>query len=1659
MLASERDDPVTDVAPDDPTAGAPGSAPPSPAAPTGDPATAAPADATPTVDDQPPATAYDILQARLAAVAGEMQVAAEKLNRERSEVFGGASLTLIEQERLNTAAACLPVDAVSVDGLLLFGTNIPPGLTAKRTVADVFTLLRVTDVSPTDKDFAPLLPGDPDYFLNDPSFLRDFDELYTYYAECRLLTLRRTGELLLMVFVIGERTEDIRVLRWRLDAEAPMYIDAYGEHDLVFDPPFDFVWEEVDRTSRVEGRWPHWNLHDLVFVGGGKGVLEFRVDDVVEGGRIVNTEQLAVVDGDLGELVIHTARLGELVLIRLKPYGESAERFYVFNRLTLQVHRIDAIGLNCHQLPEDSGIIFPGGFHLQNGETKVFATDATGFELLATHVSPNGEDLLYAYHRTMSGEYMLLAYNLVSRTMENPVACHGYALFEDGVVVTVRPEAEAQRVHTIGVYTSPFCTPERYEPAAPAGTFFARIGNPELVRALGELLSLARDAARPEFNGPVFEALVARANRLLDAHAWLQEPEANGLAGLLGKLRRTAGSVLDEFAAVAEAKREAHLAVLQIRADVDGYLSRTGLELRETDAFLELMEQGRTLLGRLADLGQRPHVDAEVIEGYRVQVDEAFTGLGGRALDFLADPHSLDSTMSTLQEATRDGMAAPTAAAVTEAIEKVDAVGDRLSLLTEVVGGLEVTDPTGKTGVLQRLGESLARRNAARADLDQRVIALRREESAAGFQAAMNVLAQRASSALMAASDAPACDAALGALEADLETSELRYGDVPEFAEQIAAKRDELYAAFLAKRDQLAAEQTARIDRVAASARRVLQTVTTRAADLDAIDKIDGFFAADPLVLRVRNAIRELTELGEAGRGAELEAELGAVKDTARRAVSDRSELFSDGGVRIGRWQIGVNTEPFELRLRPNGDGSDLELRLTGTDLVLPVPDAGLAAFADLAAQSYPTENESLTRALYLAFTAVDDGVTADGLADLAGRRVDDGYEMGVHDADAALILDAIAPVFAADGLRWDGAVRAVAGVWWAGLAAEARRDLVAELAAVRALGRGATRSALVDRIGPDLEALATAAGLEAAFDLDAAVQWLSESADRPAVSADGGRVAEAFARWARDAKVSLDGVPFATLVRWVADRLSSDPTLGGAGVVDSVYRPLVLADRAAEAAWVLSGASVKVTDVEAVARVEGLRGQHPLVTGGVLELPVGRAHTTYRVYRRHGLERFRAFNAARRSTLARWREELGLDTLRPHVLTSFVRNRLVDEVLLPMVGDNLARQLGLSGSPQGLLLLISPPGYGKTTLVEYVADLLGFALVRINGPALGEQVTSLDPAQAPDQAAAAELVKLNRAFAMGNNVICYLDDIQHTSAELLQKFISLCDATRRIEGVVDGEAETFELSGRRFVMVMAGNPYTGSGREFRIPDMLANRADVHNLGDVAGAHEEAFAQSYIENASGVNDVLAPVIGRGRKELEALLRASQGATLRAEELQHHYAPTELSAVTRTLAHIARARDALLKVNAAYITSATVDDALRGEPAFLLQGSYRNMARLAGRIVAAMNPDEVDIAVREHYQAEAQTLAAAAGWNLAKLPIVLGTATAADVARVDELRAQWREANVGADPLSVIAASLRGIESGLRDAVRDDHPLVDHFDPADPHDPVDPAEPF
>lgn len=1574
-----------------------------------------------------PTTTFDLLRQRLAAVAGRLGEAANALNGERAEVFASVPLTLGEQDRLHTEHPTVPRDAVCVGELLLVGFNAGGSLGRNRSVGGTFALYRVNQVGASDWDFVPVPTTDPAWFLGDQSFQRDVGELFTYYADTRLESMVVADGRLLMVFRTGSAAEDLRVLRWQVGGDAPRYVDAYGDHDLTTADAYDFGWTDADRVLLAEGRWPHWRI-DGVHLGIAKGGLELRIDDVVEGGRTILRETVAEPTQSVDELRIRFAELGDVLVLGVQPYREQVERFYVFNRLTRAAHRADAIGRNCHQLPEGQGIVFPGGYHLANGENKVFATDSSGFRFHAAHRAPNGEDIGYVYFRAATGEYLLCTYNVVRRAMETPVVLHGYGLFPDGVLVGIRAAAEAQRVHTIAVYTSPFCSPDHYEPAVAGDSFFGRVGNPELVRVIGETLSLGRDAREPAFNQAVFEALVARATTLIDTYGWLSAPESHGLGGLLVELRRTAGDVLDEFANAVAQRKEAADRLADGTRLVTDLSAEAELELRDADAFITRLAAVRSALGHLSELTEVRQIDLAAVAELRDRTVAIHDALAGRAIEFLDSPDALAGVHASFDAASRSAADAPTAAAVAVLATEVDTTGDRLVLLTEVVGGLQVTDPTGKTAVLGRLADALARRNAVRAELDARTAVLRTSESAAGFGASMAVLAQRATAALTAAADAAGCDAALASLVAELENAELAYGEVPAFAEQIAVRRDELSNAFSQRRDALAAERTARIDRLAASAARVMATVVSRASALPGRPEIDAFFATDPLVTKVRSTTDELRGLGEAGRAGELEVALGAARDQARRAATDRAELFDAGTVKIGRWKFGTNREPFELRLEADADGA-FRVRLTGTELALPCRDEALAGLAGLARQTHPSETPTMPRALYLAFEAARAGIPSDGVTAFANGRIEDGFEPGVHDADARRILTATGAFWTSPALFIDGTVRAVAGVWLHGLARTDHTNIERRLHAVRALGTASgdpgttgagtnrSRGALIEEHAEAIRSVAAGAGLT--VDPSMVVDYLAGSGEDRAIGATAATRADDLRGWAADCGIDLRSATFGELVHWLADRNPGDPL----GV-------------AAEAAWSLIDPSVRaIPDVHAVVTVDGLISTHPAISAGQLTIDVAAAYTGYLAYRLHGgLERFRGFTATRRSVLDRERARLEVDRLRPQVISSFVRNRLIDEVYLPLIGDNIARQLGLNGAAQGLLLLISPPGYGKTTLIEYVADLLGFALVKVNGPALGDEVTSLDPAAAPNAAAAEELAKLNRAFAMGTNVVCYLDDIQHTSPALLQKFIPLCDATRRIEGVIDGIGEdggarTFDLSGKRFVMVMAGNPYTSAGAAFRIPDMLANRADVHNLGDVAASAADAFAQSYVENACGVNEVLAPVLGRSREDLAALLRAATTAEpLRSDQLRHPYGASELQAVLKTLGHLVRVREQLLKVNAAYIASATMDDHLRGEPAFLLQGSYRNMARIAQRIVPAMTTAEVDTAVAEHYRAESQTLAAAAAWNLAKLDHVLGRPDADGT--LDAMRRRWKEANVAGDPMAVMANALREIATTL-----------------------------
>jgi hypothetical protein len=357
----------------------------------------------------------------------------------------------------------------------------------------------------------------------------------------------------------------------------------------------------------------------------------------------------------------------------------------------------------------------------------------------------------------------------------------------------------------------------------------------------------------------------------------------------------------------------------------------------------------------------------------------------------------------------------------------------------------------------------------------------------------------------------------------------------------------------------------------------------------------------------------------------------------------------------------------------------------------------------------------------------------------------------------------------------------------------------------------------------------------------------------------------------------------------------------------------------------------------------------------------------------------------------------------------------LINNVYLKLVGANFAKQMGSSGKNQradqmGLLLLISPPGYGKTTLMEYVANRLGLTFMKINGPAIGHQVTSLDPEEANNATAREELCKLNLSLEMGNNVMIYLDDIQHLNPEFLQKFISLCDAQRKIEGVYNGITKTYDLRGKKVSVVMAGNPYTETGEKFQIPDMLSNRADTYNLGDISSSASNEFELSFIENCMTSNGSLSKISNYGHSDIYNFMKIAETGSKEGLEFEHNYGVEESREIVEVLKRLMQVRKVVLRVNEEYIYSASQEDHYRTEPAFKLQGSYRNMNRITEKVVAIMTEEEVGQLVFDNYYNDAQTLSDGTESNLLKFKEMIGTINKEEEIRWQRIKDEFSRRN-------------------------------------------------
>ncbi|MEM8490586.1 MAG: DNA repair ATPase [Pseudomonadota bacterium] len=1629
--------------------------------------------------------AYEVIRKRLDMQSQDLQAQIASLNQARVDEFGASDMRVVGRTRVRTENNCVARDIVQVGGHLLFGYNVFIGLKRETRVADVFALFDVnTDTDSVDMTAVPLVGS----FLAEQRFVNDFDELYRYYKHTQLIELTVRDGKLLAGFQIGERLSDIRVFRWTLspDGSRVEYIDNRGERDIRPPPAFDFDWIETSRDDFVHGRHAHINVRDRVFVETLDGTLTVKVENNTEDGLGIYSEPVEDATQSLDDVQLAYALVGNLILLKVRPYREQQWRFLIFNSLTENVTRVDAIGASCVQLPDDHGVIFPGGYFLETGEYKSLSDFVPNLKFRQRVRSPNGEDVLYVFYAPESGTSALLAYNLIRKELANPIVCHGYALAADGGLVIFSAEEEATRVHPMQLWHTPFSSEEHAAYKSIGQTFYSRIGNAELVRGVSDLYAMCRHIDNETVSTRHYEELRRIASKLFDDHFWLADDEVAAVGLLARQIAETADLVIDEFEKVHAIREQSEIALRDARTEQKALLQSVRPESWDSaEQYVTTLGKLRRQRGHLVTIQELRYIDINQVKLMSVDLEAVEQELSAKTTAFLSSADALTPYESKAQSFEAALETAKTMSELKPVLESLEATSSDLDLLSELVSTLSVDDATLHTEIIDSISQVYALLNRIRATARLKAKSLGSEEATAQFSAQFKLFSQSVANNLSKSDTPKRCDELLSRLLVQLEDLEGQFGEHEQFIGELVAKREEVYESFETRKQQLLDERQRKSQSIADAAERTLVNIEKRSLTLADQDALNTYFASDPLVLKVGDFCEQLRDLGSAVKADDIEARFKAASELAHRSLRDKSDIFEDDGavIRLGpRHRFSVNTQELDLSIIPR-EGR-LDLHLTGTDFFEPIDDPSLDALSDYWEMTLESEGPTVYRSEYLAYTVLVElqrgqdfaNATADNapvdrkklealIQRFVTKHYKEGYVKGVHDHDALLILDEVTSAMQrCDLLTFDPASRGLAQVFWANLHATETiveidpgtpvQRLSHETWRERAQSGAQMKSTFARSDALSLLSQEVQRALQDFLDLhpipvstlqvQRAAQYLVEELSREHLEFIGSKYAQSLVtelttavgeRTWRQLKHALRQMKGWPAQRWQLSTAWLTAMVKSKGLSHyEHYIPEAVAHINAEKTL-----TRRATSVETELRVGGLLGEHPTIKDQSLEFAIDTFLLRLEQHRTEVVPAYQSYLEQRRSAVSFARKNLRLEEFRARPLSSFVRNRLINESYLPLIGDNLAKQMGTFGQSKrtdlmGLLMMISPPGYGKTTLMEYVASRLGLVFMKINCPALGHDVKSLDPLQAPNSTASSELEKLNLALEMGSNVMLYLDDIQHTHPEFLQKFISLCDGTRRIEGVWKGVSKTYDMRGKKFCVVMAGNPYTESGETFKVPDMLANRADIYNLGDILGGMEEQFALSYVENALTSNTALAPLATREMGDVYKLVAIAKGAEVATSDLSHAYSAAEINEITAVLRKMFVVQDIVLKINQQYIESAGQEDAYRVEPPFKLQGSYRNMNKMTEKISSVMNDEELQQMIEDHYLGEAQLLTTGAEANLLKLQELRGVMSAEERQRWEQIKADFlRNKAIGGDDADVgnkVVAQLVDLVNGV-----------------------------
>ena len=302
---------------------------------------------------------------------------------------------------------------------------------------------------------------------------------------------------------------------------------------------------------------PHISIEDRVFVETVGGDLTIKIENNTDSGEGIYAEPVDDPDQTLDDARFFYAIVGNLILLKIRPYQEETFRYLVYNEKIQQVSRLDAIARRLRAAARRSRAdllqrLLPADRRVQDlRHEHVRACSSSGGS-----PRPTAKTTSTSSTTATAGIYVLLRYNLIEQRVDTPIVCNGFSLFRR------RRDGAASRRRTSRRSITP-CRSGRRRTSATTSrsrarqtdSFLYKIGNRDIVRGMAECHESLGLIDKEDTYANLYVDLVKQATDVLDTYFWARHAEAVQPGGAAGQHPRRRTPAVEEFEKVARVRK------------------------------------------------------------------------------------------------------------------------------------------------------------------------------------------------------------------------------------------------------------------------------------------------------------------------------------------------------------------------------------------------------------------------------------------------------------------------------------------------------------------------------------------------------------------------------------------------------------------------------------------------------------------------------------------------------------------------------------------------------------------------------------------------------------------------------------------------------------------------------------------------------------------------------------------------------------------------------------------------------------------------------------------------------------------------------------------------------------------------------------------------